>query len=127
MRWILWAFVLCCGTSLMGCSPGMLDGISAIPNSGGYGLSDSGGDERAIVHKADGEDKWKLVIDARVDGYLMRGENLYIARRPKIRDVTPSGFLDGRVASECEIWVVNTASHSVVKATSSKNAPVACL
>lgn len=88
--------------------PGAGDYSESLIN--GYGYHDAGHFERTIVF-SEGEFA-RIVVDARVDDYLLKGNNLYVARRPRLI-YRENGITKSRLAMECEYWVVNTVSHDV--------------
>ena len=91
--------------------PGVGDFSDSLAN--GYEYDYAGGNERAIVYRGD-ERPNTIIIDARVDGYLVIDDRLLVVRRPreiyKEGDVTKS-----RLSQECEYWVIDTKNHQVEK------------
>jgi len=74
----------------------------------GYFYNDAGGYEKTIFYA--GEKDEKLLIDARVDDYLITGGELLAARRPRITKLGSDDALDSLLLPECEYWVINLAT-----------------
>jgi len=70
----------------------MLDGETPIAN--GYSLSDSGGAGRVIVVRGNGRKFEGIVVDFRVDAYVLDGDRLVVARRPAYTVPLSNGSLE---------------------------------
>lgn len=91
--------------------PGVKDhSISLI---GGYRYLDSGHYEKQIVYVDSGRN-FTIVIDARVDDYLVEEGVIYVTRRP--REVyKDNGVVKTRISNVCEYWEINNQSGNVRK------------
>lgn len=78
-----------------------------------YEYVDAGGYEKMITNRKE------VVIDSRVDGYKIVGDNIIVARRPVEiffegnQNHTPSSRLSGN----CEYWAINIKTHKVEKSS----------
>ena len=103
--------------TLSACGPGLVDGEFPIRGAfnfaklGGYFVSDAGGNERFIVYREIGRPA-KIVIDARVDSYLVDERLLVVARRPA-ESVSRDGITDVEMLPICEFWAIDLDSHHV--------------
>lgn len=111
------ALALTLSLTLVACGPGVTDGefpITGAFNSStlsGYFLSDAGGNERFIVYRRLGRPS-EIVIDARVDRYLVDGKSLVVARRPA-ETVFRNGITDVELLPTCEIWLIDMQTRKV--------------
>ena len=96
---------------LAGCGPGVTDGEFSIAN--GYALSDAGGNEKMIVHR-EGNKLGEIIVDARVDNYVVDGRKIIIARRPA-ETMMRDGIAEVKLLSTCEYWVIDTDTHAVAQ------------
>lgn len=96
---------------LCGCGPGVTDVTYHILD--GYAFSDAGGDQKTIVYQgaAGGE---QIVVDARVDMYMVEGNSIVIARRPLVIEKIGNTLTD-HLSSQCEYVVIDTVAHSVTR------------
>ena len=91
--------------------PGIRDFEESIIN--GYEYVDAGGYEKMITNRKG------VVIDSRVDGYKIVGDNIIVARRPveiffeENQKQTPHSRLSGN----CEYWAINIKTHRVEKSS----------
>jgi hypothetical protein len=88
----------------------MTDGQFSISN--GYAFSDAGGNGRMIVTKSKGKQLGEIVIDARVDAYVVDGNKIIVARRPA-GTYMRGEIADWALASTCEYWMIDTETHAV--------------
>jgi hypothetical protein len=105
--------------SLAGCGPGVTDGEFSISN--GYAFFDPGGVGRMITYEND-EGSREVVIDPRVDSYVLDGQNIVVARRPWM-DEMRGNVASGKLSQNCEYWIINTATHSVARLEDNKKWP----
>lgn len=103
---LIWMLLYIMATALLG--PGIRD--SSRPLLNGYIYNDAGHYEKTILRQIDRNNS-KIIIDARVDGYKIDGDNIYIARRP--REVhMEDRVVKSRLSSRCEYWQIDTVEHS---------------
>jgi hypothetical protein len=105
--------------ALAGCGPGGTDGEFSISN--GYALSDSGGNEKMIVYRK-GNEHVKIVVDARVDNYVVDGQKIIAARRPA-ETVMRNGIADVKLSPTCEYWMIDIETHAVEQITDASKWP----
>ena len=89
--------------------PGVKDFSVDLVN--GYSYQDAGHLEKVIVYSG-GKSTSKIVVDARVDGYSVNEEMIYVARRPR-EIYQDKGVTKSRLSVSCEYWVINTIDSSV--------------
>ncbi len=92
-----------------------MDGSEEI--SKGYEITFTSSDGVFITY-AGSERPKAIVIDARVDGFNVVGDQILVARRPMETyfEETPGGkVLKYRMLSTCEHWSINTSTHDVKK------------
>lgn len=95
------------GSLLVG--PGMSDYVENI--AGEYSYSDAGAYEKTIVYVGN-EFPRKIVIDARVDKYTVIGDQIFVARRPRLVS-QENGIVTSKLSQECEYWVISTGTHEI--------------
>ena len=79
-----------------------------------YEFVDIGGYEKMILYV--GEDRKKgIVVDARVDNYLIQDDQLLVSRTPRVSVLEEDGITRSRLTDECEYLRINTKTHVVVK------------
>lgn len=89
--------------------PGLSDYSETIVN--GYSYDDAGHFEKTIVF-TNSQGRSKIVVDARVDDYVVDGDTLVVARRP--REVYREGDVTkSRLSISCEFLLVDTVTHTV--------------
>ena len=89
--------------------PELSDYSESIIN--GYSYDDAGHFERTIIF-TDGQGSSRIVVDARVDDYVIDGDTLVVARRP--REVYREGDVTkSRLFISCEFLSINTVTHIV--------------
>ncbi len=90
--------------------PGLSD--AKIPLTNGYEYWDTGGDGKFILpHDSIDSD---IAIQSRVDEYKTVKDILTVARKPK-RFYVDNGILKSKLSSTCEILVIDTKKHEVLK------------
>ncbi|WP_444901610.1 hypothetical protein ACJJIG_20180 [Microbulbifer sp. SSSA007] len=110
---------------LLGCGGGISDGYTYI--EGQYYYLNAGEPEKMIVRKSkDGLDE--IVIDARVDGYIVKEGKIFIARRPRSVSVI-NNVAETNLSSACEYWVIDPITSHVerVSVLSKEAVEVECL
>lgn len=116
MKWIILAVA---STLMAGCGPGVVDAVTPI--AGGYYFSDAGGMEKTILYRGEAAQRG-IVIDARVDQYRIRGDEILVARRPRIVNQESGEPLTTRLSDECEHWVIDTKKLRVARVGDSPSA-----
>ena len=113
--------------SLVGCL-GAMDGSEEI--SKGYEITFTSPDGVFITY-AGSERPKTIVVDARVDGVKVVGDQILVARRPMetyFKETSGGGALSYRMLSTCEHWSINTSTHEVKQtAVSSSKRNTVCL
>jgi hypothetical protein len=102
---------------LAGCGPGDGD----IPISKGYVLFDPGGVGRMISYRGDKRPN-EVVIDPRVDTYIVDGEKIIVARRP-LTAINHGVTTDWKLLPTCEYWMIDTETHAVEEITDASKWP----
>lgn len=95
---------------LVGCGPGVTDGSISISN--GYRFDDAGNNEKAIIYFGD-EREASIVIDARIDKYILEGNLIFVSRRPR-ELYKEAGVLKARISKNCEFWSINVKDHELL-------------
>lgn len=96
---------------LAGCGPGVSDG--EFPISKGYAFFDPGGDGTMITYTK-GKGSVEVVIDPRVDSYIVDENKIIIARHP-LEAVDRGEVTDWKLLPTCEYWAIDTETHAVGK------------
>lgn len=105
---VLFLLLIALASNFLG--PGISDYSESIIN--GYSYNDAGHFERTIVY-TDGQGSSSIVVNARVDDYLVNGDELVVARRP--REVyDEGGVTNSRLSGNCEFLLVDTVKHTVI-------------
>ncbi|BAC96201.1 hypothetical protein [Vibrio vulnificus YJ016] len=105
---------ICLATYLAAASflgPGVKD--QSISLLGGYRYLDAGHYEKQIVY-IEADKRVTIVIDARVDDYLIKDDVIYLARRPR-EIYNEDGIVKSRVSDVCEYWKINSHTGDVSK------------
>ena len=76
----------------------------------GYSYEDAGGYEKHILFSA-GEGLPKIVIDSRVDDYVVDESIIYVVRRP-VEYYIEADILKSRIQKTCEYWMINIDDNS---------------
>ena len=92
-----------------GCGPGMKDGSRHIVDR--YYFSYLGGDENFIEYK-DGKNS-EIVIDSKVEDFLVHEDKIYVARYPVIYGRDDDGALISTLSNNCEYWIIDLIDNSV--------------
>ena len=100
-------------------------GVAAwdYPIVAGYYLSDAGGDNRMIVYKGATIADSAIVIDARVDNYIVSGSRIFVARRPWFFITNENGASSAELSPDCEFWTIDTETKAVAKLASNDQRP----
>lgn len=98
--------------------PGLGDAFFEIAN--GYMYFDAGGYEKSIDYKGN-ERQTGTVIDARVDDYRVDGDQLLVARRPRVIELGDDDALRSHLLLDCEYWVIELNTHAVRQVTHLKH------
>lgn len=106
-------FLYLVGSHFVG--PGISDFEDPIIN--GYEYSDAGHYEKTIIYTGVERPK-QIVVDARVDGYRIEGDSLFVARRPR-EGFKVGEVMHSRLKAECEYWVIDTKTHQIGRASES--------
>lgn len=91
------------GGSFLG--PGVSD--YSVDLIGGYTYSDAGHYEKQILFSGKG-----VVIDSRVDNYVIAGHIIYVARRPR-EIYKENNVISSRLSNACEYWSIDTRNKSI--------------
>jgi hypothetical protein len=95
--------------ALLAASGGLLrEAFEAVPSeiARGFFYNDAGGYERTIFFKSDSQNE-ELIIDARVDDYLVKDGKLLVARRPRSTKLGDDDAVDSSLSPKCEYWVID--------------------
>jgi hypothetical protein len=79
----------------------------------GYSLLDLGENSRFIVFNGDGMVDM-IVIDARVNKHVLRGDYLFVARQPVVAIVSKERGTELKLTPTCEYLKINTKSRTVM-------------
>ncbi|WP_445357454.1 hypothetical protein ACJJIC_16535 [Microbulbifer sp. ANSA002] len=110
---------------LLGCGGGISDDYTYI--EGQYYYLNAGEPEKMIVRRSkDGLDE--IVIDARVDRYIVKEGKIFIARRPRSVSVI-NNVAETNLSSACEYWAIDPITSHVerVSVLSKEAVEVECL
>ncbi|WP_345550776.1 hypothetical protein [Microbulbifer aestuariivivens] len=91
--------------------PGVKD--QSISLVGGYRYLDAGHYEKQIEYTEAGKPS-TVVIDARVDDYLIKDDVIYVTRRPR-EIYKEDGIVKTRISDVCEYWQINSHTGDVSK------------
>lgn len=79
---------------------------------GGYSYLDAGQYEKQIVFSAKPDKPPRVVIDSRVDDYMIDGNMIYVTRSPR-KIFKENGIVKTRISSTCEYWAINTSTNNI--------------
>lgn len=94
--------------------PGLGDVSLEIAN--GYRYADAGHYEKVIVYRGS-KRQTGIVIDARVDDYKTEGDQLLVARRPRVAELADDDALRSHLLPDCEYWIIDLKTHVVKQVT----------
>lgn len=109
MKWIIRGGLLYVSVLLGGCGPGVKDGTYSIVDQ--YYFSDAGGYEKMILRRSEG--KTIIVIDARVDDFVLKDGVLWVARKPRETFEDQPGVTLSKLSSQCEFWKITVKNHAL--------------
>lgn len=92
--------------------PGVTDG--SFPISNDYEYNDSGGYEKNIIYSGNERTK-EIIVDSRVDDYILGGDKIFVARRPRESYLAADDALRSELSDICEYWVINVKTHKVMQ------------
>lgn len=106
---------------VVACGAGISD--RDYPIASGYYLSDAGGNNKMIIFKGATMAESSIVIDARVDKYVVDGSKIIVARRPWLPVERKNGAMSAELSPECQYWVINRETKAVTQLKSNNRHP----
>ena len=92
--------------------PGASDYLIEI--KGNYSYEDAGHFEKHIIFLDDKKKPSKIVIDSRVDDYIIDGDFIYVARRP-VEYYKDGNIMKSNILNTCEYWRISTIDNTIQK------------